>query len=86
MSKKWQLHEAKNHLSEVVDLALAEGPQIVTRHGKEVAVVVSTADFERRRSGRGRRGTVVSFLRGLSFKGARLEFDRSKDIDRELEL
>lgn len=86
MAKKWQLQEAKNRLSEVVDLALTEGPQIVTRHGKEVAVVVSTADFARRRPGRGRRGTVVSFLRGLSFKGAHLELERSKDLDRELEL
>jgi len=41
MARKWQLQEAKNRLSEVVDLALEEGPQTVTRHGKEVVVVVA---------------------------------------------
>ncbi len=35
MSKNWQLQEAKNKFSQVVDCACNEGPQIVTRHGKE---------------------------------------------------
>ena len=85
MGRRWQLQQAKNRLSEVVDLACAEGPQIVTRHGKEVVVVVSKEDFERRRS-RGRRGTLLTFLRGLHFAGARLDVARSKDEDRDLEL
>ena len=86
MPRKWQLQEAKNRLSEVVDLALAEGPQTVTRHGKDVVVVVAKADFDRRRRRRGPRGTIVSFLRGLSFKNAELDLTRSKDTDRDLEL
>jgi prevent-host-death family protein len=48
----WQLQEAKQRLSEVVNRALEEGPQVVTRHGKEVVVVVSVAEFERSRRGR----------------------------------
>lgn len=83
MARKWQLQEAKNRFSEVVDLALEEGPQTVTRHGKEVAVVVSKQDFERRRRA-GTRGTIVSFLTGLAFKGADLRLERSKDTDRDV--
>jgi prevent-host-death family protein len=86
MARKWQLQQAKNRLSEVVDLALEEGPQTVTRHGKEVVVVVAKAEFDRRRTRRGPRGTVLSFLRGLSFKNAGLDLSRSKDLDRDLEL
>jgi prevent-host-death family protein len=86
MQRKWQLQEAKNRLSEVVDLALTEGPQPVTRHGKEVVVIVSKEDFDRRRRSRGPRGTLVPFLRGLSFAGAELSLDRSADDDRPLDL
>lgn len=43
----WQLQEAKNRFSEVVKKALAEGPQIVTRHGEEIVVIVSKAEYNR---------------------------------------
>jgi len=42
----WQLQTAKNRLSEVVRLA-AEGPQVITLHGREVAVVLSYEEFRR---------------------------------------
>jgi antitoxin Phd len=46
----WQLQEAKSRFSEVVDLSLKEGPQMVTRRGEE-AVVILAADEYRRLSG-----------------------------------
>lgn len=39
--RTWQLQEAKQRLSEVVRRALEDGPQVVTRHGREAVVVVS---------------------------------------------
>ena len=36
----WQIQEAKNKFSELIDKTLSEGPQIVTKHGTEVAVVM----------------------------------------------
>ena len=85
MARKWQLQEAKNRLSEVVDLAIEEGPQTVTRHGREVVVVVSTEDFARRRR-RASRGTILPFLRGLGFARSNLDVERAKDLDRDIEL
>jgi len=41
----WKLQDAKARFSEVVDRALRDGPQIVTRHGEKTAVVVSYRDF-----------------------------------------
>ncbi len=41
----WKLQDAKARLSEVVDRALREGPQIVTRHGEKAVVVVAYRDF-----------------------------------------
>jgi prevent-host-death family protein len=42
----WQVQEAKNRFSEVIDRALSEGPQTVTRHGKPVVRVVAVGGAE----------------------------------------
>lgn len=43
----WQLQDAKNRFSAVVDAALGGWPQRVTRRGQPVVVVVAVDDFER---------------------------------------
>jgi antitoxin Phd len=43
----WQLQEAKNKLSELIDCALAEGPQVITRHGVETVVVIPFAGYKK---------------------------------------
>ena len=43
MSARWPLQKAKNEFSRVVNLALSQGPQTVTRHGKPVVVVSAIA-------------------------------------------
>ena len=47
---RWSLQNAKNQLSRVVDAAQAGEPQVVTRHGKPAAVILSFEDYERLRS------------------------------------
>ncbi len=37
----WQVQEAKARLSQVIELACAEGPRTITRHGRERAVILS---------------------------------------------
>ena len=44
---RWQLQEAKQRFSELVRRARSHGPQVVTRHGEEVAVVVSIEEYRR---------------------------------------
>jgi len=41
----WQIEKAKTHLSEVIGQANREGPQVITRHGSECAVILSAAEF-----------------------------------------
>lgn len=43
----WQLQEAKQRFSELVRRALEDGPQVVTRRGEEVVVVVPAEEFRR---------------------------------------
>jgi prevent-host-death family protein len=45
--RAWQIQEAKARLSELLRESEREGPQAITWHGAEVAVVVSKADYER---------------------------------------
>lgn len=41
----WQVQDAKARLSEVIARAKSEGPQTITRHGKEQAIVLSIDDY-----------------------------------------
>ena len=44
---QWQLQDAKNRFSEVVQRAKREGPQTVTLRGERAAVILSSADYDR---------------------------------------
>ena len=46
MVKTWQLQEAKNKFSQVVKDA-ADAAQVVTKHGKEVVVVLSYEEYRK---------------------------------------
>jgi prevent-host-death family protein len=59
MSARWPLQKAKNEFSRVVDRALSEGPQTVTRHGKPVVVVSATGTL---RGGTGNRKASRALL------------------------
>lgn len=43
---KWQLYEAKNKLSSLIDEAVHGEPQCIMRNGKETVVVVSIKDYQ----------------------------------------
>ena len=45
MYDRWQLQEAKQRFSELIRSVEADGPQVVTRHGEDVAVVISIAEY-----------------------------------------
>jgi prevent-host-death family protein len=47
MSRTWQIQEAKNHFSKVVECAVKEGVQMVTKHGRPAVVVLSVEEYER---------------------------------------
>lgn len=73
----WQLQDAKQQFSEVVRRALTDGPQVVTRHGRDAVVVVSAADFARSRRTGGR--DFKRFLRSApDFGRLRLGRDRGR--------
>ena len=48
----WQLQDAKNQFSKVVQKARFEGPQEITVRGERAAVVLSVKDYDALRGGR----------------------------------
>jgi prevent-host-death family protein len=45
--RNWRLQEARDRFKDLFDHAREEGPQRVTRHGKQAVVVVSEEDWKR---------------------------------------
>jgi prevent-host-death family protein len=43
--RQWQFQEAKAKLAEVVDDALATGPQVISRHGRPVVAMIKIEDL-----------------------------------------
>ena len=76
----WQLRAAKQRFSELVERARQEGPQVVTKHGKETVVVVSVEEYRRLR---GHEPSLVEFIRAgpdFDLLGIGRVQDRSRDV------
>lgn len=82
---RWQLQAAKAQFSELVRRALTEGPQYVTRQGKEVVVVVPTAEYKRL-MGRTKKGSLLDFFRKSPLVGSGLNLERTPDFGRKVKL
>jgi len=83
--KTWQAQDAKQRFSELVQRALDEGPQLVTRRGK-LAVVVVAADVYERLTGATSTSDFKTFLRSAP-DFALLELDAStRDMPRPVDL
>jgi len=82
----WQVQQAKTHLSEVIERARREGPQVITRHGKPRAVVLSAEDYEAMTNGKKpQEPNLIDFLRSGPFLDE-LDLERSKDTGRDIDL
>ncbi|GJQ37326.1 MAG: type II toxin-antitoxin system Phd/YefM family antitoxin [Anaerolineales bacterium] len=84
MNAVWQIQEAKNNLSEVITLAIKQGPQLITKHGEKTAVVISYIEYEKLRKSQGK---LSEFFSASPLAGANLNLTRDKSLPRKnLEL
>lgn len=82
---KWSLQDAKARFSEVVRRSLDTGPQVVTRNGEDVVVIISVREYSRLTRPR----TAESFARFLAespLADVSLDFSRSRDPGRSVKL
>ena len=79
----WQLQDAKSKFSQLVESAMADEPQIVTKHGHNAVVVLSYKDYEAMIKPK---NNIVDFFRDSPLAEAELDISRSKDFPREIDL
>jgi prevent-host-death family protein len=79
----WAVAEAKARFSELIDRALVDGPQTITRKGQRAVVVVSAEEWQRKTK---RKGNLAEFFAASPLRGSDLKIKRSKDEPREVEL
>jgi antitoxin Phd len=82
----WQVQCAKARFSEVFRLARTEGPQHITRQGKEGVVMISDEQYDRLVAKSRQPKSIVQFFRESPLVGVDLDLERDKDTGRDIEL
>jgi antitoxin Phd len=82
----WQIQTAKARFSEVFRLARSQGPQHITRQGKEGVVMISDEEYEKLVGKSHQPKDLWQFFRESPLVGLELEFERNKDTGRDIEL
>ena len=82
-TRKWQLQDAKNRFSEVVRKASEEGPQTVTKHGKDSVVVLSAEDYQKLEQPK---TTLIEFFQNSPLSKVEIDLTRDKSPSRSVEL
>ncbi len=83
MNNIWQLQDAKSKFSAVVEKAISEGTQIVTRRGKKTVVVMPYAEYEQlMHPDKG----LADFLLAYPFGGSELPLERDRSVGRDVEI
>jgi prevent-host-death family protein len=73
----WQIQDAKQRFSEMIRAVTSRGPQVITRHGEDVAVVVEISEYRRL-------ARPPVDLAGILLGGPKLD-DRTADVFAEIE-
>ncbi len=84
--KTWQLQDAKARFSELFRLARENGPQRVTKHGREAVVVLSAEEFARLAGVDPHKGSLVDFFAASPLRDSGIDLGRSRDFGREIDL
>jgi prevent-host-death family protein len=80
---QWTAASAKAHFSEMLDRAVSDGPQTITRNGRRTAVVVSIEEWERKTR---RVGTLGDFLAASPLGEVADLVQRSRETPRDINL
>jgi len=79
----WQLQDAKSKFSQLVDNAMHNKPQFVTKHGNNAVVVLSFEEYKKMIKPE---TDLVTFLRNSPLAEVDLDLSRNKDLPRDFEL
>ena len=84
MEKKWQLQDAKNKFSQLVDEVVKTNEiQIITKHGKDTVVILSFDEYKKLTR---KKGSLVNFFRDSPLAEDGIDIERIKDYSRDIEI
>ena len=83
---RWQLQTAKARFSELFRRTRSEGPQLITRQGKEGVVMIADEDYEKLVGKAHQPKDLWQFFRESPLVGLELDFERNKDTSRDIKL
>ena len=83
MNNIWQLQDAKSKFSQLVENAMHNKPQFVTKHGNNAVVILSFEEYKKMIKPK---QDLISFFRCSPFIDFELEITRDKDFPRDIEL
>ncbi|HCL00101.1 MAG TPA: type II toxin-antitoxin system prevent-host-death family antitoxin [Candidatus Marinimicrobia bacterium] len=83
MKNVWQLQEAKAKFSKVINEAIQHGPQIITKHGIETALLISINDYKQISK---KESKISRFFKSSPLYNVELDIQRSKNYPRDIEL
>jgi prevent-host-death family protein len=84
--ESWQIQSAKARFSEVFRRARSEGPQRITRQGKEGVVMVAEEQYDRLVGKSHQPKNLVQFFRQSPLVGVELDLERDRDPGRDTDL
>lgn len=79
----WQLQDAKSKFSQLVEKAMDDEPQIVTKHGNNAVVVISFEEYKKMTKPK---IDLLSFFQNSPLSGLEIDLARNKDLPREIDL
>jgi antitoxin Phd len=82
----WQVQTAKARFSELFRRARTEGPQLITRQGKDGVVMIADEQYERLIGTSKQPKSLLQFFRQSPLVGLELNFERDRDEGRDIEL
>jgi antitoxin Phd len=82
----WQVQTAKARFSELFRRARTEGPQLITRQGKEAVVMIADEHYERLLGKAKQPKSLLQFFRRSPLVGLELNFERDRDEGRDIDL
>jgi prevent-host-death family protein len=82
-SQSWTVAEAKAKFSEIIERAMSDGPQTITRNGREAAVVVGVEEWQRKTK---RVGNLAEFFAESPLRESGLKIRRLKGQPRKINL
>lgn len=84
--RTWQLQTAKARFSEVFERARTEGPQRVTRRGKDAVVIVPAEQFEKMTPPPQFKESLWEFFRKSPLVGLEIDFERDRELPRDFKF